>query len=230
MSADSFTIAFVSGVTLTKWTTAWQERHRDRPLAFVPTTESDQLDALRSGEAEVAFVRLPVDAEGVIVVPLYSETPVVVVPRDHPASVVESVTLEELAGEDRVNPALAAGDAVELVAAGGGILVLPQSVARQHARKDVVARPITDAEPTRIAVAWLDGAADARIDEFVGIVRGRTANSSRGEPTPPATAPVKPKRQLPPQRPGFSSGALRSRGNPAPRKGRGSSHGRSGSR
>ena len=231
MSADHFTIAFVPGVTLTKWTTAWQERHADIPLAFEATADATQLDALRAGEADVAFVRLPVDSEGLNVVPLYEETPVVVVPKDHPASVVESVTIAELEGEDRVSDALDTADAVELVAAGGGILIVPQSIARLHARKDVVARPVSDAEPTRIAISWLDGEPNADIDEFVGIVRGRTANSSRGEPTPPAVPPVKPKRQLPPQRPGFNSGNFRSRGNPAPRKGgRGGTNGRSGNR
>jgi DNA-binding transcriptional LysR family regulator len=231
VSADNFTIAFVPGVTLTKWTTAWQERHPGVPLAFEPSSDASQLEALRAGDAHVAFVRLPVDSDGLNVVPLYEETPVVVVPKDHPASVVESVTLAELEGEDRVSADLGAADAVELVAAGGGIVVVPQSIARLHARKDVVARPVTDAEPTRIAIAWVDGEADPLIDEFVGIVRGRTANSSRGEPTPPTPPPVKPKRPLPPQRPGFNAGNLRSRGNPAPRKGgRGGTNGRSGNR
>ena len=87
-------------------------------------------------------------------------------------------------------------DAVELVAAGAGVLLVPQSVARLNNRKDVAAVPITDAPQTTIGLVWLvenPNGQDAAIDEFVGIVRGRSVRSSRGTPTPPAprsTAPA----------------------------------------
>jgi len=73
-----------------------------------------------------------------------------------------------------------------VVGAGTGYAVVPHSIARLHQRRDVVAVPITDAEPTRIALAWLNDPRPARtaddqhrIDTFIGIVRGRTVNSSR---------------------------------------------------
>ena len=39
-------------------------------------------------------------------------------------------------------------EAVETVAAGTGIVILPMSVARLHHRKDVVTRPVVDLAPT----------------------------------------------------------------------------------
>jgi DNA-binding transcriptional LysR family regulator len=190
-----FTIAFVPGVTLTRWATAWEERRRDVQLAFVPT--DDPVSALREGTADVAFLRLPVDREGLSIIPLYEEQAVVVVPKDHPIADLASVTLGELEAEDRAVGAPA--DAVELVAVGGGIVILPHSIARMHLRKDVVSRPVSDAESTTVALAWPEARTTEDVEEWVGIVRGRTANSSRalvpGEPK--KTAAPRQKRPAP---------------------------------
>lgn len=193
-----FTIAFPPGVTLTRWTAAWEQRRRSVPLAFVVT--DDPFSALRSGEAQVAFLRLPVDRDGLGLIRLYEEQAVVVVPKEHPLAALEAVTLAELEGEDRV-PGDAA-DAIELVAAGGGIVILPHSVARMHARKDLVSRPVSDAEPTTVALAWLADNTTEDIEEWIGIVRGRTANSSRGNaPEPKAKAAPQKSRQTPKKKP-----------------------------
>ena len=187
----AFTIAFTAGVTLTRWTRAWEERQRRIPLAFVATDAASQVSALHDGRADVSFVRLPVDRTGLSIIPLYAEVAVVILPKEHPLAALESVTLHDLASEDRVADTLSAADAVELVAAGGGIVTLPQSIARLHARKDVVARPVTDAPVTTIAIAWLEQRTTAQVEEFVGIVRGRTAASSRSVPTPKTEKPRK---------------------------------------
>ncbi|MES2093687.1 MAG: LysR substrate-binding domain-containing protein [Actinomycetota bacterium] len=187
---ETFTVAVTSGVTLTRWTRAWQERQRRIPLAFLPTDAASQVSVLHRRLADVSFVRLPIDRAGLSVIPLYDEVPVVIVPTGHPISMFESVTVADLAGDGRVDAGLAAADAVELVAAGGGILILPQSIARLHGRKDVVARPVTDAPVTSIALAWVAERTTPQIDEFVGIVRGRTAASSRSA-APTNTPPPK---------------------------------------
>jgi DNA-binding transcriptional LysR family regulator len=70
-------------------------------------------------------------------------------------------------------------EAVETVAAGTGIVLLPMSVARLHHRKDVVSRPVVDLAPTSVALAWLVEKDDERAQRFVGVVRGRSARSSR---------------------------------------------------
>jgi DNA-binding transcriptional LysR family regulator len=200
VQAERFTIAFVTGVTLTRWTTAWEQRHPQLALAFIATTAEDQVSVLKAGSADVAFVRLPVTAEGLSVIPLYEETAVVVVPKDHAIAAVASVTVADLEAEDLVDAALIPADAVELVAAGAGVVMLPQSIARQAARKDVVARPVTDAPTTRIALAWRADATTPEIEQFVGIVRGRTANSSRSPQEPEPEAPAIPRQPKPKQK------------------------------
>jgi DNA-binding transcriptional LysR family regulator len=198
-----FSIAFVPGVTVGKWTTAWEQRRADTPLRVIPTLEDRQLAVLRDGLADVSFVRLRTTVDGVgadaagaaapgdqfSVIRLYQEVPVAVLPKGHALQRAETLTLHDLAGDTVLAAREPLKDAVELVAAGAGVLLLPQSVARLHNRKDVLARPVVDAPETTIALVWLAEATTADIDEFVGIVRGRSANSSRTRPTP-KTAPL----------------------------------------
>jgi DNA-binding transcriptional LysR family regulator len=190
----TFRLGFVSGATPDKWARAWRERSRER-LELVPLTEPEQEVAVRNGEVDMALVRLPVDRDGLHLIRLYDEVPVAVLARDHYLSLAEEVSLEELAeeqlvlphrsgwtptAEQLVWPPMSEKDAVETVAAGTGIALLPTSVARLLHRKDVVHRPVRDLEPTSIGLAWLTEHDDDRTQAFVGIVRGRTANSSRG--------------------------------------------------
>jgi DNA-binding transcriptional LysR family regulator len=172
----TLTLAFVPGVTLTKWTRLWEERRADEALGFLATTESTQANALLDGSAQVAFVRLPLTPEAereLSVIRLYSEVPVAVLPEDHPLADQDSVTLADLADitlHDNQGPLR---DAVELIAAGVGALVVPHALARQYSRKDVVSRDVTDADETWIAVAWRTEGETADIEEFVGIVRAK---------------------------------------------------------
>jgi DNA-binding transcriptional LysR family regulator len=175
----TLSIAFVPGVTVGKWTLAWESRHPNIALRVRPVEEAESVSVLRDGIADVSFVRLPVKDHGLSVIPLYTETAVVVVSKEHPIALFDSVTLADLADEKVVRKPPIVSDAVELVAAGVGVVVLPQSIARLHARKDVVARPITDAPETGIAIAWMEDDLRAEMEEFIGIVRGRTAASSR---------------------------------------------------
>ena len=185
---DSFRLAYVRGVTPAKWVRIWEERMRRIPIELARIDEPEQVSTLREGRADMAFVRLPIDRDGVHAIPLYEERPVVVVPKDHAIAAADGVTLAEVTelGEP-VHPFdPAVEDTMALVAAGVGSVVVPQSVARLHSRRDLVARDVTDAEPTRIALAWLSDPRPPRTDEeqrridtFIGIVRGRTANSSR---------------------------------------------------
>jgi DNA-binding transcriptional LysR family regulator len=172
--------------------------------------------ALRDGGVDAAFVRLPVDREGLHVIPLYLETTVVVVPKDHAVAAVEEVELADLADEDVFEPldeVLAwddrpgrpaftrpgsTADAIELVASGTGVSLLPQSLARLHHRKDLTYRTVTDAPQSQIGLAWLEVATTDLMEELIGIVRGRTPNSSRGRtPQQPTVKKPRPKHSTP---------------------------------
>ena len=217
---DRFSLAYMPGVTPAKWVRIWKERQPDVPIELVMTDAESQVSALRDGRADMSLVRLPVDRDGLNVIPLYSETPVVVVPKDHAVTAFDEVTLADLADETWLEfPELTDEQRIDVVATGAGIVVVPQSIARLHARKDLTYRPVTDAEPTEVALAWLAGSDSELVEEFIGIVRGRTAHSSRAVPTPPTekpkrepAAPKTPKKKAPRRAPRQSSGA------PKPRK------------
>jgi hypothetical protein len=174
-------LRYVAGVSPAKWLRAWAGRRPDLPIEAVRVEQADQLTDLLGGEADVAFVRLPVVTDGLHAIPLWEELAVAVLPKDHALADAEALTLDDLAGDPLAPAQPETAMTVELVAAGTGHAILPHGVARLHHRRDVVAVPVTDAAPTRIALVWRVERDDADIQEFVGVVRGRTARSSRGE-------------------------------------------------
>ncbi|MFI9581728.1 LysR family substrate-binding domain-containing protein [Streptomyces sp. NPDC052236] len=199
----SFRLAYVPGVTPTKWVRIWNERLPGVPLTLIAVSPAEAPDVLRGGGADAGFVRLPIDRTDLSAIPLYTEATVVVVPKDHIVATADEVSAEELAEELVLHPLddtldwerlpgrpanerpATTADAVELVAAGVGVLLVPQSLARLHHRKDLTYRPVSDAPESRIALSWPEDETTELVEEFIGIVRGRTVNSSRGRPTPP---------------------------------------------
>jgi DNA-binding transcriptional LysR family regulator len=195
-------------VTPAKWARTWSQRHADVPLQLRPVAAADAVDALRAGAIDVALLRPPGDTAGMAVIPLYDETTVVVVPADHLYGAAEQISVVDLDGESVLTPlddvvgwATAPGihvehrpetttAAIELVAAGVGALIVPQSLARLHHRKDLVYRPIADAPTCPVALAVPTGQQPELVEEFIGIVRGRKPTSSRGraESAPKRTA------------------------------------------
>ena len=70
----------------------------------------------------------------------------------------DTLDWEQPAGQPAIERPATTADAVELVAAGVGLLVVPQSLARLHHRKDLTYRPVTDAPESRVALSWPRGA------------------------------------------------------------------------
>lgn len=192
-------VGYVPGVILTKWRRVWAERFPGVPLETVEVAEPDQRRVL-DADVDLVFARLPLDEDGLHVIRLWEERPVVWVAKDHPISLYDEITLADLADENVIEHADEFG--IDLVALGEAVLRVPMSVAREHSRRDLAYRPVTDAEPTTIALVWRRDNEHPLIQEFVGIVRGRTANSSRtaqerGGATP--KLPPKPRAQAQPR-------------------------------
>jgi DNA-binding transcriptional LysR family regulator len=199
----AFRVGFVTGVTPDKWARIWAERMPRRRLDLQPLGDRDGVALLHGGELQMCFVRLPVDREGLHLIPLYDEQPVVVVAKEHPVAAYDRIDVADLSEEHLLQdpdevpgwrdvatevaegsrhpvPEMSVRQAVESVAADAGVLVLPMSVARIHSRKDVVPVPLDGVPVTTIGLAWKQDADDERVEAFIGVVRGRSANSSRG--------------------------------------------------
>lgn len=198
MPTGPFRLGVIPGATPGKWIDRWQER-RLNPLVLVPLEVAGQREALLRGEVDAALVRLPIDRDGLSVIALYDEVPVVVVPADSHLTAAHDLGLDDLAGEvvitpaddvlriplpeDAVAPAFAAPatteEAIAVVASGVGVVIVPMSLARMHHRKDVEHRPLRGGPESSVALAWVADRTTPDVEAFVGIVRGRTANSSR---------------------------------------------------
>lgn len=231
-----FRLAYVPGVTPAKWVRIWQERLPGVPLDLLQVPAAQAADLLRARGADAGFLRLPADRTDLSAIPLYTETTVVVVPKDHLVAAVEEVSAADLADEIMLHPLddtlgwerppgrpalerpATTADAVELVAAGVGLLALPQSLARLHHRRDLTYRPLTGAPQSQVALSWPEDATTDQVDDFIGIVRGRTPNSTRGRSGRPAgQAEQQPEQQKPRQKPRPKQKPARS-GAPRPAK------------
>lgn len=176
-ATDGLRIGYVPGVTLTKWRRVWAERFPRQPLEVIEVAEEAQRQAMLDGAVDMCFVRQPIDVEDLHVIPLYDEVTVAWAAKEHPIAAFDEVTLADLAEED----VREAYDQVSIDAAVAEVAVLrvPLSVARTHNRRDLVHRPIVDAPPSAVGLAWLRSNEHPLIQEFIGVVRGRSVNSSR---------------------------------------------------
>lgn len=191
--SSALRLGHVPGVTLTKWQRVWEERFRV-PLSVQEVALPDQLTGLRDGSLDMCFVRLPIDRTDLHAIPLYEEQMVAWVAKDHAFAAADEVTVADLEGET-VLPELDAV-AIDRVLVGA-VLVVPMSIARGASRRDLVYRPVTDAPPSPIALAWRMDDENPLLDEFIGVVRGRTANSSRTQKERGTAGPPPARRKTP---------------------------------
>lgn len=197
--AGPFRLGVVAGATPARWVDTWRERRTD-PLVLVPLEAAWQRRALLEGDVDAALVRLPIERTGLQLITLYDEVTVVVTSADSHLAAADELDVDDLADQVWVAPGddvlhLAAPDctrapafappettaeAIATVAAAPGMVVaVPMSLARLHQRRDAVQRPLRGAAASSVALAWPREAQTAAVDAFIGIVRGRTARSSR---------------------------------------------------
>jgi hypothetical protein len=69
-----------------------------------------------------------------------------------------------------------------------GLVIVPQSLARLHHRRDLTYRPLIDAPGSGVVLTWPDAENSDLMEEFIGVVRGRTVNSSRTPRRDPSSA------------------------------------------
>jgi len=199
VTRSSLTLGYVPGGTPARWARIWAERHPEVPLNLRAMSAADAADEVRAGSVDVALLRLPADISALAAIPLYEETTVAVLPTDHLLSAADELTSADLDGEPILLPlddVVAWVDApgtpidhrpetteaaMELVAAGIGALIVPQSLARLYQRRNLTYRPIADAPTCSVALAFPERPQSPLVEEFIGIVRGRKPGSSRGQ-------------------------------------------------
>lgn len=139
----------------------------------------EQVGLLRSGEADLALLRLPHDdPEGLEHRELLTEPEAAIVPVAHPWGARSSLTLAELRAQPLpLWPEVPAADrdAVrdpghlsQVIALGRMLALAPASIA-QHLRTDLTVVPVLDAPLSTLTVAWPPGAGSPALDALVAV-------------------------------------------------------------
>lgn len=169
-----------------------------RPDREPASTDGEKYHSIRLYE-ELPVVILPVDH----VLTVLDEVPVEELAEEfllQPASDIpayEKVSRAWRENAGRIVPeGLTDKETIELVAAGVGLYIVPMSIARFYHRKDLTYRPVAGLDTYPVHLVWprapkgepRSEELEALLQDFIGIVRGRTATSDRGSETRQARA------------------------------------------
>ncbi len=169
-----------------------------RPDREPASTDGEKYHSIRLYE-ELPVVILPVDH----VLTVLDEVPVEELAEEfllQPASDIpayEEVSRAWRENAGRIVPeGLTDKETIELVAAGVGLYIVPMSIARFYHRKDLTYRPVAGLDVYPVHLVWprapkgepRSEELEALLQDFIGIVRGRTATSERGSETRQARA------------------------------------------
>jgi len=163
------------------------------------STLPEELGLLRSGDADVCFLWLPVGAVGLSAEPVRRDRRMVALPAGHRLAARESVTLADLADEPVIIPEVVVSDDVlrhwlaeprpdgrqaprgpaaqriedrlMLVARGKGIWLAPEPLSRYFPMPKVTWLPVADAAPSELAVVWTPQAPQPLVTRLVTEVR-----------------------------------------------------------
>lgn len=195
---DALVVGFMLGTDVSLALNAFSGQHPQVSIELVRLRWWSQARVLLEGGVDVGFVRPPVEADGVELLPLYPEHLTAVLPVEHPRARDAKVALAALADD----PVLEYADAAEAwsavwnadprpdgtrpghgpafhdmeellgyVRGGRGIAFVPNSVAAAFPRSDIAYVPVADAPPGQVALAWNGARPSPLVTSFVEAVR-----------------------------------------------------------
>ncbi|MFE3599491.1 LysR family transcriptional regulator [Streptomyces sp. NPDC059142] len=171
----------------------WEREHPETPLELLRI--DDRTAGLARGEVDAALLRGPgpVETPGLVKEALFTEDRMAAVPADSPLAARASLTLAELAAETvlvntvsgTTTPALwpaGAGplttltvgntdDWLTAIAAGRGVGVTGTSTPAVHPHPGVAYRPLPEAPPLQLFLAWREAAPHPAVRHLVALAR-----------------------------------------------------------
>lgn len=151
---------------------------------------------VRDGRADLALLHRPQnDLSGLDSDDLHTEGQVVVLPDGHPLATRTTVSMADLRGETQPrwpearqavtgHPITDTDQLLQLIRLGRMVAVLPESV-RDRLPPGVVSRPVRDAEPSTLVIAWSRESTSPQVAAFV-----RAAISASDAPPHTTSRPV----------------------------------------
>ena len=176
----------------------YRRRFPDVELVLRELSTPLQVNALRGGEIDVGFVRLPADTHDLVATRVRAETMHVMLPESHPLAARAEVPLAALATEPLIvfpasprpswadtvlaacreagfephvaQEAMESATVVSFVAAGIGVAPVPEGL-RVLVRPGVVCRPVAAPAPTTyLAVVHRTGPLPATVEGLLGVI------------------------------------------------------------
>jgi DNA-binding transcriptional LysR family regulator len=205
LGEDTLTVGFFVGDYFTPALVAFSQKRPEVTVALLRIYWHDQLEVLRRGRADVAFVHMPIDRTDLEVLPVRAEPRVAVLPAGHPLAGRPEVGIADLADEPVItqhgaSPAWEAfhnvdprpdgssprrgpevdniEEKLQLVAAGRAISFLPTSAAAAVVHAGVVYVSVSDIPPIQICLAWDAGRRSALIADFAEAVARTTRDAA----------------------------------------------------
>ncbi|QGU04134.1 type 2 periplasmic-binding domain-containing protein [Corynebacterium comes] len=181
-------LSFATGTEPGKWFTRFRDRTAHGRL--LTTDSEDPLAELLDARADLALARLPDPrvTGDYHVVELYRESPGIALPKDSELTLLDRVSSADIEGEivnwrtpaDGLIDIPAVREGLQVVAANVGVVIAPRPLIRVLSRKQIEHRDfVGDVPATHIALVWRKTDDSGGIQDFVGIAKGRTPNSSR---------------------------------------------------
>ncbi|MEV0717778.1 LysR family transcriptional regulator [Asanoa sp. NPDC050611] len=190
-----FTVAFMPGVLVTPAVKEFSAAFPDLSVEVLRTSYQDQVAVLHDGRADVSFVRMPVPAAGLTIVPLFAEPRVVALPATHRLAGKDRVRVSDLADEHllqepdlvpewrdiardlresadrrwRSRPLSTMEEKLEHVAAEEGFIVVPRSAAALYTRADVAYCDLEGVADNQVALAYSTSRDNPEIERFAEI-------------------------------------------------------------
>ena len=179
---ERLVVAFAPGLHVSEAVRAFTATHPDVEIELFRLHWWEQDAPLRDGRAHVGYLRRPFDDTGLRAVPIGSEPKVACLPATHPLARRRALTQADLDGEPILDAHTRRTSSVEekfeLIAAGHGIAVVPQGVARSYSRPDLVYPPVTDAVPVQTCVVVAEDRRERRVLDFVAVAAVTLGNGS----------------------------------------------------
>ena len=166
------------------------------PVEILVSGFGEQVGLVRTGQADLAVVGSPWGESGLDSEPLVREARLAAFAATHPLAAQTDLSVADLAGEpvpifDDATPEemdfwsgrdtvpgidRPAGPVIhdsaqllEVAALGQAVALVPESLARTQQRADVVYRPMRDASPYELAIAWSAGSRNTLLRDFVRV-------------------------------------------------------------
>ncbi|WP_432838000.1 LysR family transcriptional regulator [Dactylosporangium sp. CA-092794] len=184
-----FTVGFMPGVIVTNIVRRFRLLVPGVIVDVLFTSFTDPVEYLLDGRVDVCFVRLPIQAKALEVVPLFPEPRIAALSTDHPLAGADTLDIEALtkfpllqapddvpewhgnAHDANFRLPRVIEESLEAVAAGLGFAVVPAGLADYYRRPDIRYIPLTGVATRVVALAYSRHRTMPEIDTFARIAR-----------------------------------------------------------